>query len=117
MRRAVLGVDALRAKVVAFVLSAAGAGMAGAIYAGWIGYIDPTDVFDDLLSVKPIVMVLLGGAGGVFGPIGGALAFLALEELVWRNFLTVHEGVLGLLIVGLIVFLPGGLGTLRWRRA
>lgn len=116
---AVLGIDALTAKSIAFAASAAGAGVAGGIYAGWIGYIDPTDVFDDLLSVKPIVMVLLGGAGGVLGPIGGALAFLLLEELVWRNFLSLHEGMLGLLIVILIVFLPGGLGsfTARWRLA
>ncbi len=116
----VLGVNALTAKCIAFTLSAAGAGVAGAIYAGWIGYIDPTDVFDDLLSVQPIVMALLGGVGGVGGPIIGALVFVALEELVWRNFLGVHEGLLGLLIVALIVFMPGGIGRLtrlRWRGA
>jgi branched-chain amino acid transport system permease protein len=110
----VLGVDALLAKATAISLSAAGAGFAGAVYAGWLGYIDPTDVFDDLLSIKPIVMVLLGGAGGAAGPIGGALAFLVLDELVWRNFLSIHEGLLGLLVVGLIIFLPGGLRTTRW---
>jgi branched-chain amino acid transport system permease protein len=116
----VLGVNALVAKCIAFTLSAAGAGVAGAIYAGWIGYIDPTDVFDDLLSVQPIVMALMGGVGGVGGvggPIIGALVFVALEELVWRNFLGVHEGLLGLLIVVLIVFMPGGMGRLtrlRW---
>ncbi len=113
---AVLGVNALGAKCVAFALSALGAGVAGGIYAGWIGYIDPTDVFDDLLSVKPVVMCLLGGVGGVPGPIVGALAFLLLEELVWRNFLNFHDGMLGMLIVVLIIFLPGGLGTAgRWR--
>lgn len=113
----VLGIDTRRAKSVALVLSAAGAGFAGAAYAGWIGYIDPTDVFDDKLSVKPIVMVLLGGAGGAAGPIGGALVFLAIEELVWRNFLAVHEALLGLLIVLLIVFLPDGLRRVGQRPA
>ena len=55
------------------VAAAAPAGLAGAIYATWIGYIDPTDVFDDLLSVKPIVMAFLGGVGTIAGPVVGAV--------------------------------------------
>ena len=47
-------------------------------------YIEPPDVFDVLYSVKAIVMVLLGGAGTLFGPLIGAALFLSLEELVWR---------------------------------
>ena len=70
-----------------------------------------------LYSVKPIVMVLLGGAGTLFGPLIGAALFLSLEELVWRNYLSVHTGVLGLLIVLLVLFLPKGLLSLRKRLA
>ena len=106
----VLGIDTLRVKVAAFAIGAALIGLAGAVYASWIGYIDPTDVFDDLLSVKPIIMGLLGGVGSVLGPVFGAIIFLALEEIVWRNILTFHAGILGLLVVLLLVFLPGGLG-------
>lgn len=108
----VLGVNTLATKVIAFVISAAIAGTVGAIYATWIGYIDPTDVFDDLLSVKPIVMSFIGGVGTVAGPVFGAVIFLALEELVWRNALNFHAGILGILVVMLLVFLPGGLGSL-----
>jgi branched-chain amino acid transport system permease protein len=90
-------------------------GMAGAIYASWVHYIEPPDVFDVLYSVKAIVMVLLGGAGSLFGPLVGAAVFLLLEELVWRRFLDVHTGVLGLLIVLLVLFLPKGLLTLSQR--
>jgi branched-chain amino acid transport system permease protein len=110
---AVLGINALAAKVTAFAASAATAGLAGAIYATWIGYIDPSDVFNDLLSIKPIVMAFLGGIGTVLGPILGALAYLGLEETLWRNLLNFHAGILGLLIVVLLVYLPGGLGG--WR--
>jgi branched-chain amino acid transport system permease protein len=109
----VLGIDTLFHKSVAFALSGLFAGLAGAIYASWIGYIDPTDVFDDLLSVKPIVMVLLGGVGTLFAPVLGGVFYLALEELVWRNLLSFHAGVLGLAIVALLVFLPGGLKDMR----
>jgi branched-chain amino acid transport system permease protein len=111
-----VGVDTTRYKTLAFALSAVFAGAAGAIYAAWVNYIEPTDVFDVLYSVKPIVMVLLGGAGTVSGPVLGAVVFLVLEELVWRNFLTIHAGLLGLIIVALIFFLPGGLLALGARR-
>lgn len=111
----VLGIDTLFYKTFAFVLSGLIAGLAGGLYATWIGYIDPTDVFEELLSVKPIVMVLLGGLGSLYAPVVGALFFLALEELVWRNILSFHAGMLGLLIVALLVFLPGGLKDLSQR--
>ena len=109
-----LGVNTTQYKVAAFMLSGAFAGAAGAIYASWVHYIEPPDVFDVLYSVKAIVMVLLGGAGSVFGPLFGAAIFLSLEELVWRNYLQVHTGVLGLMIVLLVLFLPKGVFSLRW---
>lgn len=108
-----LGVNTTLYKVAAFMLSAVFVGVAGAIYASWVHYIEPPDVFDVLYSIKPVVMVLLGGAGSVFGPLLGAALYLSLEELVWRRFLQVHTGVLGLLIVLLVVFLPKGLLALR----
>jgi branched-chain amino acid transport system permease protein len=103
---AVLGVNTLSTKIVSLAISATAAGGAGAVYATWIGYIDPTDVFDDLLSIKPIVMAFLGGAGTVTGPVAGAIIFLTFEEFVWRNVLNFHAGILGALIVILLVFMP-----------
>lgn len=110
-----LGVDTTFYKVSAFMLSGVFVGVAGAVYASWVYYIEPPDVFDVLYSVKAIVMVLLGGAGSMFGPLVGAAAFLSLEELVWRNYLEVHTGVLGLMIVLLVLFLPKGLISLSQR--
>ncbi len=110
-----LGVDTTLYKVSAFALSGVFVGVAGAVYASWVYYIEPPDVFDVLFSVKAIVMVLLGGAGSVFGPLVGAAAFLSLEELVWRNYLEVHTGVLVLIIVVLVLFLPKGLLSLAQR--
>jgi branched-chain amino acid transport system permease protein len=110
-----LGVNTTLYKVAAFMLSGVFVGVAGAVYASWVHYIEPPDVFDVLYSVKAIVMVLLGGAGSVFGPLFGAALFLSLEELVWRKFLEVHTGVLGLLIVLLVMFLPKGLLSVSQR--
>lgn len=111
----VIGIDTRRAKVAAFAISSLFIGIVGAIYASWVTYIDPTDVYDVSLSVKPIIMGLLGGVGTIAGPVIGAFAFLALEELIWRNSLEFHAGILGLLVVALVLFLPGGLRELRGR--
>lgn len=108
----VLGVNTLATKIMGFAVSAATAGLVGGIYATWIGYIDPTDAFDDLLSIKPIVMAFIGGVGTILGPVAGAIIFLVLEEFVWRNVLNFHAGILGIIIVALLVFMPGGLGSI-----
>jgi branched-chain amino acid transport system permease protein len=111
-----LGVNAYGYKTAAFSLSAVFVGMAGAIYASWVNYIDPPDVFDVLLAVKPMVMVLLGGLGTIFGPAIGAVILLTFEEMVWRNFLTIHAAVLGFIIVVLVLFLPNGILSLLRER-
>ena len=111
-----IGIHTTIYKTAAFTLSAVFVGWAGAFYASWVNYIEPGDVFDVLFSVKPIVMVLLGRAGTISGPIIGAIAFLFLEEMVWRNILTFHAGVLGLIVVALIFYLPDGLLALDFRR-
>ncbi len=116
----ILGINTTQQKVAAFMLASAFTAAAGAIYASWVYYIEPPDVFDIMYSVKPIVMVLLGGAGTVFGPIIGAVAYLSLEEIVWRNLLQVNTGALGVLIVLLVLYLPRGFLSVRvgrlWKR-
>jgi branched-chain amino acid transport system permease protein len=110
-----IGLNTTLYKSVAFGLSACFVGAAGGVYAAWVHYIDPSDVFDILYSVKPIVMALIGGLGSPLGVLVGALVYLGLEEVVWRNYIQIHSGVLGVLIVVLLLFLPHGLMSLRDR--
>jgi branched-chain amino acid transport system permease protein len=116
-----IGLNATLYKSIAFGLSACFVAAAGGVYAAWVHYIDPSDVFDLLYSVKPIVMTLMGGLGSPLGALCGALLYLALEEVVWRNYIQIHSGVLGLLIVALLLLLPHGIVSLRisnlWRKA
>jgi branched-chain amino acid transport system permease protein len=116
-----IGLNATLYKSIAFGLSACFVAAAGGVYAAWVHYIDPSDVFDILYSVKPIVMTLMGGLGSPLGALCGALLYLALEEVVWRNYIQIHSGVLGLLIVALLLLLPHGIVSLRignfWRKA
>jgi len=108
-----VGLNTTFYKGIAFGLSACFVSAAGGIYAAWVHYIDPSDVFDILYSVKPIVMALMGGLGSPFGVVCGAFLYLGLEEVVWRNYIQIHSGVLGVLIVMLLLFLPRGLTSLR----
>jgi branched-chain amino acid transport system permease protein len=110
-----IGLNTTLYKSVAFGLSACFVGAAGGVYAAWVHYIDPSDVFDILYSVKPIVMALIGGLGSPLGVLMGAFVYLGLEEVVWRNYIQIHSGVLGVLIVVLLLFLPNGLMSLRSR--
>lgn len=110
-----IGVNSTVYKSIAFALSGVFVAMAGTLYAGWVHYIEPPDVYDVLFAVKPIVMVLLGGLGSTVGAVLGAFAFLGIEEVVWRNYLQVHTGVLGFMIVVLLLFLPHGLTSIGRR--
>jgi branched-chain amino acid transport system permease protein len=109
-----VGVDVRSYKTVAFTLSAVWCGTIGAIYASWVAYIDPSDAFNVLLTLKVPVMALLGGPGLVFGPVVGAWAFVVLDELIWAQFLDYNRAILGAVIVVLIFALPGGLLRMRW---
>ncbi len=111
-----VGINVDACKIAAFTLSAVFCGTVGAAYASWVAYIAPVDAFSILLTVKVPVMALLGGAGTVLGPVVGAAAFVLLEETVWARFLDWHQAILGVIIVLLIFFLPGGLLKLAYRR-
>jgi branched-chain amino acid transport system permease protein len=112
-----IGINATLCKTAAFALHAAFAGAAGAVYAAWVAYIDPSDVFSIINSVISPVMVLLGGAGTVLGPLLGAGLYFLFEQTVWHHMLQFHTGMLGIIIVGLVLFMPDGvLDLLRKRR-
>lgn len=106
------GLNTMLYKALAFGLSAILPAMAGALYASWVAYIEPSDVFDILHTIKPVVMALIGGVGSTIGAIVGAFVYIAIEEIVWRNFLEISTAMLGVLIVLLLLFLPRGLASL-----
>lgn len=105
---AIIGVDVYRSKVAAFTLSGALAGAAGAVYASLVTFVQPDDAFNLLTSIEIPVMVLLGGAGTLLGPLLGAAIYVLLSQYVWARFLNFHEAILGLIIVAVIYFLPQG---------
>jgi len=76
-----LGIPARRLKVEAFAVASALAGVAGAMYAAYATYIDPTSFSLDE-SILILSMVIVGGTGNVRGPLVGALTLIAIPELL-----------------------------------
>lgn len=104
-----VGIDVFRYKVAAFALSSALMSVIGAIYASMVAFINPEDVFNILMSISVPVIVTLGGAGLVLGPLVGGFLYTLIDDLVWINFINYHLAVLGLIIIAAIYFVPHGL--------
>ncbi len=105
-----LGVDTFRYKVLAFTISAAFAGFAGALYAHFNLFASP-ETFGFPVSVMLLVMVSLGGAGHYLGPVYGALIYTVVPELL-RRFQDVELLVFGLCMIVVLLRFPGGIAHL-----
>ena len=111
----VMGIHTTRTKIVAWTLSAVFTGIMGSVYAFWFSYIDPPTVFDVMWVVKMFVIILIGGAGTVFGPVIGAFILETISELVWSRFINLHLGILGTIIILVVLFMPRGILSLVTR--
>jgi branched-chain amino acid transport system permease protein len=74
-----MGKDSNRFKMMAFVVTSVIASCVGVTYAHYFRYVDPT-MFDVQQSVLVMSMVIVGGAGSLYGPLVGALALVVLPE-------------------------------------
>lgn len=110
-----VGINVFQYKVAAFVLSGVLASTAGGIYASMVAFIEPKDAFNLLMTIEVPVMVMLGGMGTVFGPLIGAVFYVVLKEFVWAYFINWHSGILGVIIVAVIYFLPKGALGVKWK--
>jgi branched-chain amino acid transport system permease protein len=109
-----MGVDPFRTKLLAFMASAAAAGVAGALYAHFNQYASP-ETFSFSASVLLVVMVALGGWGHYWGPLFGAALYTAVPELL-RRFQDAELLVFGAGMVVVLLFLPDGIAGLGPRR-
>ena len=100
------GIPIGRQKVKAFVIGTFCAGIAGCLYAHYLAYINP-DNFNFLTSVQLLTMVVIGGLGSMPGGILGAIVVTLLPEYL-RVLAQYRLMVYGGLIIGFMMFLPGG---------
>ena len=107
-----IGIDVTRLKVIVFALSAFFMGAAGAVMATRWRYIDPNVAFNPLLSFLPVLMAIFGGTWLLGGPILGAVIFTLLQEYLITEYPYLYMLLMGLTLIIVILFLPGGLLTL-----
>ena len=101
------GVRTTYYKVMAFTLSAFFAGVAGCLYAGYLGSLQPT-TFGFMKSIEILVMVVLGGMGSMFGSVLSAITLTALPEAL-RAFEDYRMVAYSLVLVLVMIFKPTGL--------
>ncbi len=106
------GIDVVRARRIAWIVSATIAGLAGAIFAWAIATFYASAVFDLSVSVFAIVFALFGGVGTTAGPIVGAVLLYGLYSAIGITAPSSFELVYGILIVVLVLFVPRGLSGL-----
>jgi len=109
-----MGIDTLRYKIYAFMLSAIGPGIVGGLSARDQGYIEPISVFPLIMTITMIVMALFGGKGTIWGPVLGAVVLFVFQEAVWARFVYLHQLLFGAIIVAVVLMMPRGiLGVLQ----
>jgi branched-chain amino acid transport system permease protein len=108
---AAAGVNTTRAKVAALAISAVITGLVGSAYAFQQITIYPQRLFDVDITVTMIVMVVIGGAGTVLGPLVGAVGLQFVSEYLRQAYPQEHILVLGAVIVLVVLLFPAGLLT------
>jgi branched-chain amino acid transport system permease protein len=105
-----LGVDVTRYLVVATVVSAAMAGVAGALYTHYIRIVDP-DIFLFIYTVTMVIMVITGGKGTLAGPVVGGMLFGVVPEVLRVMEIRPEAQwiIYGVLMVLVVYFLPRGI--------
>lgn len=102
-----LGVNVLRTKLAAFAVSGFIAGVAGGLFGLYMQFLAPTS-FSGLESVRLVMMVVIGGAGTLFGAILGAGLIVLLPQAV-RMDPTDSLIITGVILVLVVLFLPKGI--------
>ncbi len=111
-----VGIDPRRFKILAFALGSAYAGIAGILYASFMGFISPED-FSFAVSITILSMVMVGGENTIIGPIFGAVLLISLPE-IFRPIQDYRMLLYGGLLLIMMRFQPSGFfgeGGLIWK--
>ncbi len=112
-RAQTLGVNTRWVKLAGFVMTAGFAGAVGAAMSVRWTYIDPVTVFNPFIGFQTVLIALIGGALTLWGPLIAAIVFSLLAETLRLSAPQVYMMTLGLLLILSVLYLPGGLASLR----
>jgi branched-chain amino acid transport system permease protein len=110
------GINVVRERIIAWLLSALIAGFAGGVFAWYVSVFYPETVFSGEFTIFAIVFALFGGNATVIGPILGVIILYGIYNAVGISTPQYFQLIYGALIMGLVLFLPNGLVSLlqRW---
>ncbi|MCX5803800.1 MAG: branched-chain amino acid ABC transporter permease, partial [Proteobacteria bacterium] len=106
-----IGISSMKFKILGCAIGCFFAGMAGSLYAHFVGIITPTD-FSIHAVLAPIAYVVVGGMGNVFGPVIGTCFLMIVSHFFLRQFGLYELLMYGVIIVIIIRFMPEGLISL-----
>ena len=112
-RAQTLGVNTRLVKIGGFAMTAAFAGAVGAAMSVRWTYIDPATVFNPFIGFQTVLIALIGGAATLWGPLIAAVVFSLLAETLRLQLPQLYMMTLGLLLILSVLYLPGGLASLR----
>ncbi len=102
-----IGIDAMRTKLLSFLISTFFAGLAGVLYASYIGFLNP-EISDYHITFEFLIFCMIGGLGTMGGPLIGAFILTVVSELL-HGVAVPRLVAYGFLLVVTIIFLPGGI--------
>jgi branched-chain amino acid transport system permease protein len=113
---AMAGINVVRERVIAWLLSALIAGLAGGVFAWYVSVFYAETVFSGEFTIFAIVFALFGGTATVLGPILGVIILYGIYNTVGISTPQYFQLIYGFMIMGLVLFLPNGLVSLlrRW---
>lgn len=106
-----LGIDVARYKLIAFVIAAAYAAVAGSLFVHFVGFVSP-EVYGLHMVVLGFTMLYVGGIGSVYGPLVGAVIISLLPE-TFRGFKDYQDLAYGAALILILIYTPKGLATLH----
>ena len=115
-RAETLGAERAASRSPALRFTAFFAGALGAAMSVRWTYIDPSTVFNPFIGFQTVLIALIGGAATLWGPLLAAVVFSLLAETLRLSMPQVYMMSLGLLLILSVLYLPGGLASIRWRR-
>lgn len=104
-----IGVNAVVLKIGTFVISSVVMTLAGAILAPRSSYMDANNAFNPETSFLTVIMALLGGANSVWGPMLGVVPLLLIKDYLSIAYASHFSVLLGLVLLGVVFFIPNGL--------
>lgn len=104
-----LGVPVTKVKLIAYILSASIPAMVGALTVLRSTYFEPMQMFNPITSFTIVTMAIIGGSDRPAGPVLGAGFIMLLSELLWSRAPEFYMMLLGVLLLGFVLFAPDGI--------